>query len=103
MEGINANIREPYSESWTLGIQRALTRASVLEVRYNGNRSVHDWTALNYNEVNIFENGFLQDFQRAQANLAASGGANGANPSFAGNNLTILNQAFGAGELIGRS
>lgn len=74
VEGINPNIREPYTESWTLGIQRALSRATVLEVRYNGNRSVHDWTALNYNEVNIFENGFLTDFKNAQKNLASNAG-----------------------------
>ncbi|MEO6807106.1 MAG: carboxypeptidase-like regulatory domain-containing protein [Edaphobacter sp.] len=74
VEGINANIREPYSESWTLGVQRALSRASVLEIRYNGNRSVHQWMVYNYNEVNIFENGFLKDFQNAQKNLASNGG-----------------------------
>jgi hypothetical protein len=73
-DGINPNIREPYSESWQLGVQRQLARATVLEVRYNGNRSVHQWIAFNYNEVNIFENGFLKDFQNAQKNLASNGG-----------------------------
>lgn len=73
-EGINANIHMPYSQSWTLGVQRALSRASVLELRYNGNRTVHQWMVFNYNEVNIFENGFLKDFQNAQKNLASNGG-----------------------------
>jgi len=42
--------------------------------------------------VNIFENGFLKDFQAAQANLAASGGT-----TFQGPNPTpILSQAFAA-------
>ncbi|ADW71032.1 TonB-dependent receptor [Granulicella tundricola] len=92
VEGIKANIREPYSESWSLGIQRAINRTSVLEVRYNGNRSVHDWTALNYNEVNIVENGFTTEFQNAQKNLAANGGK-----SFADTGLIhtpILDAAF---------
>lgn len=74
VEGIDANIRLPYSESWSLGVQRALSRATVLEVRYNGNRTVHQWMTLNYNEVNIFENGFLGEFQNAQKNLTSNGG-----------------------------
>jgi hypothetical protein len=75
VDGINANIRMPYTESWNFGIQRALGHQTVLEVRYNGNRTIHNWTMLNYNEVNIFENGFLTDFKNAQTNLAANGGA----------------------------
>ncbi|HXE06760.1 MAG TPA: carboxypeptidase-like regulatory domain-containing protein [Acidobacteriaceae bacterium] len=78
VDGFNPNIRMPYTESWNFGIQRALARNTVLEVRYNGNRTIHNWTMLNYNEVNIFGsyNGdtFLNDFKNAQANLAASGG-----------------------------
>jgi hypothetical protein len=74
VEGINSNIHMPYSESWTAGVQRAVSRSAVLEVRYNGNRTVHQWYVYNYNEVNIFENGFLTDFQNAQKNLASNGG-----------------------------
>ena len=73
VEGINANIRMPYTESWNLGIQRALAHNTVLEVRYNGNRTIHSWTTFNYNEVNIFENGFLAEFKNAQINYQASG------------------------------
>jgi hypothetical protein len=75
VEGIKSNIRMPYTESWNLGIQRALFHNTVLEIRYNGNHTVHNWTAENYNEVNIFENGFLTNFQNAQKNLATNGGA----------------------------
>jgi len=63
-----------------------------------GNHSVHMWEAYDLNEVNIFQNApgftsFLQDFQNAQANFAASGGT-----TFAGSNPTpILSQAFGPG------
>jgi hypothetical protein len=76
VEGIKSNIRMPYTESWNLGVQRALAHNTVLEMRYNGNRTIHNWTTFNYNEVNIFENGFLTDFQNAQLNLAANGGTN---------------------------
>jgi len=72
-EGINANIRMPYSESWNFGIQRALAHNTVVEVRYNGNHTIHNWTTYNYNEVNIFENGFVTEFKNAQANYIANG------------------------------
>ena len=31
-----------------------------------------NWQTLNYNEFNIFENGFLNEFRQAQANLQAN-------------------------------
>ena len=93
VNGMNPNIRQPYSQSWNLSIQRELGPSRVLEIRYNGNRTIHQWLQLNTNEVNVFENGFLDEFKRAQANLAASGGK-----TFAGGNATpILNAAFGPG------
>jgi hypothetical protein len=86
------HIKQPYVESWQVGIQRQLSPSNVLEVRYVGNVSKDQWLGVNYNEVNIFENGFLKEFQAAQANLAASGGTTfqGAQPT------PILSQAFAA-------
>jgi hypothetical protein len=88
----NPHIKQPYVESWSVGVQRALGRHNVLEVRYVGNTAKDQWVGVNYNEVNIFENGFLNDFRAAQANLAASGGTTfqGAHPT------PILSQAFQA-------
>jgi hypothetical protein len=84
------NIKQPYVESWSFGIQRQITPSSVLEVRYVGNVAKEQWLLENFNEVNIFENGFLKEFQGAQANLSASGGTTfqGANPT------PIMDQAF---------
>ena len=42
----------------------------MLDVRYVGNHSVGLWRQVNLNEVNIFENGFLNEFKAAQNNLA---------------------------------
>src|SRR5205823_5216237 len=42
--------------------------------RYVGNRSLRQWITINPNEVNIFENGFLNEFQNAQTNLSLNGG-----------------------------
>ncbi len=73
--GIDAHIKQPYSQSWNLSVQRQLG-SRVLEVRYAGNRNLHQWINNNTNEVNIFENGFLDEFKKAQANLAAYRAAN---------------------------
>jgi hypothetical protein len=78
------NIQVPYSDNFTVGWQRALTRKTAFEVRYVGTRSHDLWTTYNFNgEANIHENGFLNEFKLAQANLQtsiASGCGTTANP-----------------------
>jgi hypothetical protein len=97
---VDPNLKAPYVQTWSFGIQREIRQGSVVEVRYNGNHGVHLWHAYNQNEVNIFENGFLNQFQAAQKNLAANQ-ANGRGNSFANNGLPgqvatpIFNSAFG--------
>ncbi len=93
VNGIQPNLNEPTSESWNFGIQRSIGRSMALEVRYNANHTLHQWISIDPNEVNIFENGFLKDFQNAQKNLAASGGANFSSSN--GNPTPILDAAFG--------
>src|SRR6185437_666594 len=96
VNGIEPNLKQPYSESWNFGFQRMVGHNLALEVRYNGNRTIHQWLGINPNEVNIFENGFLQDFKNAQANLAASGGTSFS--SSYGNPTPILDAAFGGAD-----
>jgi Carboxypeptidase regulatory-like domain len=111
VNGINEHLHQPYVMSWNFGIQRALGSSNVIEVRYLGNRSVHQWIVENPNEVNIFENGFLNEFKQAQQNLAANGGgsfapgpnplpimtaAAGGDPSFFTNGTFITNLNTGA-------
>lgn len=89
------HIKQPYIQSWNVGIERQLSPNNVLEVRYAGNVSRNQWLGVNYNEVNIFENGFLTNFKAAQANVAANGGANAT--TFQGPNATpLFDQAFAA-------
>jgi hypothetical protein len=98
--GFNPNIRAPYVEEWSLGVQRQFGGSSVLEVRYVGNKALHSWLAYNINEVNIYENGFLKEFQAAQNNLslnvAAGRGNTFVNNGLAGQvALPIMAAAFG--------
>jgi len=67
------NLQVAYSDSWTLGVQRSISRNMAVEVRYVGTRARDLWTTYNYNdEVNIIENGYLDEFKLAQANLQAN-------------------------------
>jgi len=95
------NLQTPYVQSWTLGIQRELTKDTVFEARYVGNRAVKLVRTFNLNEVNIFENGFLDEFKAAQRNLqislAAGRGANFSNQGLPGQaNLPIFIASFGS-------
>jgi hypothetical protein len=97
---VDPNIRSPYVQNWSFGIQREITKNSAFEVRYVGNRGNHLWRRYSLAEVNIFENGFLQEFQNAQKNLAintAAGVVGFANNGLPGQvPLPILQAAFGA-------
>ena len=87
-------IQVPSADSWSAGIQRSLGKDMAVEVRYVGTRGRDQWRfnsngnngvivgtattattevgSLNYNEFNIFENHFIDEFKRAQANLQAN-------------------------------
>jgi hypothetical protein len=83
---LDPHLRIPYADSMSFGIQRGLTKNLAMEARYVGTRGRDSWRTLvdgntgggngngtlNYNEFNIFENGFLDEFRRAQANLQAN-------------------------------
>jgi hypothetical protein len=63
------NLRSPYVHQYSFGIEREIFKNTALEIRYQGNYAPNTWRAFDINEVNIFENGFLQEFLRAQNNL----------------------------------
>ena len=81
------NLKARYVESWNVGFQRSLTQDTVLELRYVGNRSARFWANVNLNEVNIFENGFLDQFNIAQNNLAIARQQNAASVNFGNQGL----------------
>ena len=65
------DLATPYAAQWNIGIEREIFRDTALSVGYVGNRGVQLTRGIDTNQVKIFENGFLPDFQRAQGNLAA--------------------------------
>jgi hypothetical protein len=66
------DIQLPYTQNWSVGWQRKLTNTSAIELRYVGSRHLNDWDSINLNEPIINENGFLNEFRQAQANLQAN-------------------------------
>jgi hypothetical protein len=64
------DLETPYVHSWNIGLQRQIAKGTVIEARYLGTRGEKIWRTYNINEVNVFENGFVDEFKRAQNNLA---------------------------------
>jgi hypothetical protein len=71
------DIRVASARSWTVGLQRSLSRDMAVELRYVGTRGVDQWSELNYNEPDIINNGFYEEFKLAVANLQANNAAGG--------------------------
>ncbi|HWP99121.1 MAG TPA: carboxypeptidase regulatory-like domain-containing protein [Vicinamibacterales bacterium] len=97
---VDPDLRTPFVTNWAVGLQRELWRDAAVEIRYVGNRGAHLWRFYDLNEVNIFENGFLEEFRRAQRNLQINQANN--RPGFANNGLPgqvplpLFEAAFGA-------
>ena len=72
LAGFDPNIQMAYADSFQAGITRSIGKSMALEVRYVGTRGHGDWADLNFNEFNVTENGFLNEFRQAQKNLAAN-------------------------------
>ncbi|MBM3728304.1 MAG: hypothetical protein FJW40_23125 [Acidobacteria bacterium] len=84
----------PYVQQWTAGIQRELG-GNVLEVRYVANKATKLMRGIDFNQIDIRANGYLDDFLRAfnNGNLArtATGVFNpNHNPAIAGSQPTPL-------------
>ncbi len=76
------DIQVSFARSYIASFQRSLGRDMAVEVRYVGTRGEHVWSEVDLNgncgagtpcpNVTIIENGFLEEFKRAQANLQAN-------------------------------
>ena len=90
---IDPNLRTPYVQQWSIGIEREISSNTAIEVRYAANHAVKIYRAIDYNETNIFENGFLQEFLNAQKNLTANNNTSFA-PGASGVPLPIFTKLF---------
>jgi len=92
-------LASPSVHSWNIGVQREIAANTVIEARYVGNRASR-WHGYDLNEVNVVENGFLDEFRNAQRNLQinqANGRSGFANTGLPGQvALPIFDAAFGA-------
>lgn len=93
LSALDPNLRTPYVQQWSFGIEREIGSNTAFEVRYVGNRAVKLYRATNINEINIFENGFLNEFLSAQQNLERNGGTSFA-PGSGGIPLPTLSTFF---------
>ncbi len=67
-------------QTWTVGVQRSIGQDMAVEVRYLGTRGTDQWSTLNYNTIrgeSLLNNGFLDEFKLAMANLQANNAAGG--------------------------
>ena len=66
------DLRTPYVQQWNVGWQVEVLRDTAVEVRYVGNRGTDLVRAIDLNQV-LLPDAFVEDFRRAQRNLAANG------------------------------
>src|SRR5205085_12429561 len=67
------DLKTPYAEQWNFGIEREIFKDTAFSIGYVGNHGVQLTRGLDTNQVTIFQNGFLSDFLKAQANCALQG------------------------------
>lgn len=70
---IDPNLHVPRTSEYNFSIEREIGFQTAIEVRYVGGRSNNLVRAVDFNQVDIFNNGFLADFNRARANFVLTG------------------------------
>ena len=65
---IDPNLKTPSIDQYSFGVQREFGGNMALEVRYVGTRSSNLPRAVDLNQIDIFNNGFLDEFNRASRN-----------------------------------
>ncbi len=73
--GIDPKIKTPKIEQYSVGFQREFFGNTAFEIRYVGTRSNNLARGVDLGQVDIFNNGFFADFERARANFALTGNA----------------------------
>jgi hypothetical protein len=71
---VDPQIQIPRIKQYSLGFQREFG-STAFEIRYVGTSSNNLARSIDFNQIDIFNNGFLADFRRAAANRALTGNA----------------------------
>jgi Carboxypeptidase regulatory-like domain len=72
---IDPNVQAPRYVEYNIGIQREIGPNMAFEIRYVGGRSDNLVRGIDLNQIDILNNGFLADFNRARANFLLTGDA----------------------------
>ncbi len=105
---IDPNLVSPYVQQWNFGLQQEW-KGFIFEGRYVGNHVVKQFRQIDFNQINIKQGGFLDDFIRARSNGFLAQQATGTfNPSYnakiAGSQpLPFFSQLPGGGSLTAAS
>jgi len=73
---IDPNLQAPSTDEFNIGIERELGWQTAFEVRFVHGQSNNLVRGLDLNQVRIFDNGFLDDFNRAHFNAITYGTSN---------------------------
>lgn len=94
---IDPKLQTPSIDQYSFGVQREFFGDMALEIRYVGTRSSNLVRGVDLNQIDIFNNGFLADFNRASANFALTGNAFCTAAQNAGCQALQIFRAAGAG------
>lgn len=73
ISAVDPNLQIPLVQQYSFGVQREFFGNLAVEARYVGSRSKSLLRAIDFNQIDIFNNGILQDFNRALSNLRLAG------------------------------
>ncbi|HEV7644069.1 MAG TPA: TonB-dependent receptor [Pyrinomonadaceae bacterium] len=71
---VDPKLQTPSVDQYSVGWQREIGGNTALEIRYVGTRSDNFVRGVDLNQIDIFNNGFAADFNRAIANATISNG-----------------------------
>ena len=100
---VDPNLATPYVQQWNLAVAHEM-KGFVMEARYVGNHAVKMLRGVDFNQINVKQGGFVQDFIRARNNgalsLAAGKGFNASyNPAIAGSQPLPFFASVGGGAI----
>ncbi|MEO8025822.1 MAG: TonB-dependent receptor, partial [Bryobacteraceae bacterium] len=79
---IDPNLQSPYAQQYSFGIQQRVGSMTI-EARFVGTHSVKDLRQIDFNQINVNQAGFLEDFKNARSNgLLASAAGLGFDPRY---------------------